>query len=331
MAAAGGTGGRGAPAGDEHEADDLRLPRLQEGSRPQHLIITLFGAYWQGRTEHLPSAGLVALASDFGVSPTSARAALSRLGRRGLLASSKVGRRTFYGPTAPTAAALREGAERILSFGLDDGAPWDGTWLVVVFSVPEEQRDLRHALRTRLRWLGFAALYDGVWVAPRADPEAAERAIRDCGVAQASVFRATSLYAPAGAGAAARHPLSAWNLEEIRRGYEKFIRCFEPVSGRIADGRVQARDALVQRTAIMDTWRIFPAADPDLPAALLPAGWPRQRAREVFARVYDSLGPLAEARFRQVIAGYAPEMAHLARHQTATTRPSAQAGHPAAR
>ncbi len=87
----------------------------------------------------------------------------------------------------------------------------------------------------------------------------------------------------------------------------------------------------MERTAIMDTWRVFPALDPDLPAALLPAGWPRQRAREIFARVYDSLGPLAEARFRQVIASHAPEVADLARHQTTTARAGLQAGHPAAR
>jgi phenylacetic acid degradation operon negative regulatory protein len=305
--------------------EDLRLPRLQEGARPQHLIITLFGDYWQGRTEHLPSAGLVALASEFDISATSARAALSRLGRRGLLTSSKAGRRTFYGPTARTEAILREGARRILSFGADEASPWDGTWLVVAFSVPEEQREVRHALRTRLRWLGFAALYDGVWVSPRASAEATHRAIGACGVEQASVFRATSLDAAPGTGPG-RHPLSAWNLEELRTAYDDFIRRFEPVCERAAGGGIPAAEALAERTAIMDTWRAFPGLDPGLPAAVLPAGWPRTRAHEIFAQVYDALGPLAEARFRQVIARYAPDLAGLARHQvTGAAAPVAEA------
>jgi phenylacetic acid degradation operon negative regulatory protein len=302
---------------------DLRLPRLQEGARPQHLIITLFGDYWWGNTEHLPSAGLVALVSEFDISATSARAALSRLGRRGLLVSSKSGRRTFYGPTARTAQVMREGADRIFSFGVNDAAPWDGTWLVVAFSVPEEQRDVRHALRMRLRWLGFAALYDGVWVSPRADASATEQAIRDCGVLQASIFRATSLYSPAAAGLG-RRPLSAWNLGELRRSYDEFIERFEPVYERVVSGEIRAWEALVDRTAIMDTWRAFPALDPDLPAEILPDGWPRQRAYQIFAQVYDSLGPLAEARFRQIISRYSPELAGHAHHLT--TRARARAG-----
>ena len=300
-------------APDEAQGDDLRLPRLQEGARPQHLIMNLFGDYWSGHTEHLPSAALVALAGEFSVSSTSARAALSRLGRRGLLTSSKVGRRTFYGPSPHTAELMRQGADRILSFAVADASPWDGTWLVVTFSVPEEQRDVRHALRMRLRWLGFAALYDGVWVSPRAGAAATAAAIRECGVRQASMFRATSVCSEAESGLG-RHPLSAWNLDELRQAYDHFIGRFEPVYERVVSGEIRAGEALIERTAITDTWQAFPALDPDLPAEVLPAGWPRQRASQIFTQVYDSLGPLAEARFRQIISRFAPELAGLARH-----------------
>ncbi|HEY3240474.1 MAG TPA: hypothetical protein VGL92_12965, partial [Acidimicrobiia bacterium] len=54
---------------------------------PRHLLLTLLGDYWFGRTEHLPSAALVRLLEEFGVSATAARTALSRLARRGLLES----------------------------------------------------------------------------------------------------------------------------------------------------------------------------------------------------------------------------------------------------
>lgn len=302
--------------------DVLRLPRAQEGARPQHLIVTLFGDYWWGRTEHLPSAALVALTNEFGISSASARAALSRLGRRGLLTATKIGRRTYYGPTERTQRVMREGRERIFSFGVSDATPWRGSWLLVAFSVPEEQRDIRHALRTRLRWLGFAPLYDRVWISPHGDPTAAEAAIRECNVQDASVFEATSLYSVTGAGAG-RHPVSAWNLDELQRSYDEFIERFEPVYEQVASGDIRASEALVERTAIMDTWRSFPALDPNLPREVLPAEWPRRRAREIFAKVYDSLGPLAEARFRQVLSEYAPELARLVHHLTTTTNKSA--------
>jgi phenylacetic acid degradation operon negative regulatory protein len=73
---------------------------------------------------------------------------------------------------------------------------------------------------------------------------------------------------------------------------------------------------LTERTAIMDTWRTFPDLDPELPESMLPADWPRRRAREIFAQAYDTLGPLAEFRFRQVISEHAPELAYLVGHFT---------------
>jgi phenylacetic acid degradation operon negative regulatory protein len=296
----------------ENLPDGVDLPRTQTGSQPQHLIVTLFGDYWLGRTEHLPSAGLVALAGEFGVTPTSARAALSRLARRGLLTSSKSGRNTFYGLTGRAECVLREGQARIMSFGRAPARPWDGTWVFVAFSVPEDRRDVRHALRTRLRWLGFASLYDGVWVSPR--PVAAESAevLRDLGVDQATVLQSSALHPAAGAG----HPLAAWDLAELREMYEHFVARFSPVRARVRGGLVGAAEALVTRTAIMDTWRTFPSLDPDLPPSMLPARWPRDEAREIFADVYDALGPLAEFRFRQVLGEISPDLAGLANHVT---------------
>ena len=55
--------------------------------------------------------------------------------------------------TEPTAVLLRSGAERIYSFG--DPWEWDGRWLFVVLRVPEERREVRHQLRSRLAWAGL--------------------------------------------------------------------------------------------------------------------------------------------------------------------------------
>ena len=71
----------------------------------------------------------------------------------------------------------------------------------------------------------------------------------------------------------------------------------------------------------MDEWRQFPDLDPELPGDVLPTGWPRNEARQVFAHVYDALGPLAELRVRQILAEYAPELAGKARHVTTESWP----------
>lgn len=318
------TGGEPSAKGSSDDAemtiDDatelLRLPRTHAGTQPQHLIVTLLGDYWFGRREALPSAGLVALVEEFGISSSSARAALSRLARRGLLGLSKVGRRTFYSPTPYAERVLTDGRRQIFSFGRDPAGSWDGTWLVVIFSVPEERREVRHLLRTRLRWLGFGPLYDGVWVSPHHLGEEVSEVLANCGVDQATVLRTV----PVNLGSEPLYsPMSAWNLDDMRSMYDQFIERFEPLVGRILKGRLSASESLIEREAIMDTWRTFPGLDPALPKELLPADWPRDHALEIFTRAYDSLGPLALFRFRQIMSAYSPELSLLAGHYTTET------------
>jgi phenylacetic acid degradation operon negative regulatory protein len=286
------------------------LPRSQVGSPPQHLLITLLADYWSGQTEPLPSGALVRLAGEFGVTAVGARAALSRLARRGLLAYSKVGRNTYYGLTKRTAEALEASRHRVLSFG-ERPPPWDGYWTVAAFSLPEERRDLRHSLRAQLRWLGFAPLFDGMWVSPRTPAAETWQVLKDLEISSATVLRAREFGRPGG-----RALIDAFDLSSLRELYGSLIDQYEPLVQRIAQGQVSAREALVARTAVMGTWRSFPALDPDLPDELLPEDWPRRAARQVFTEVYNGLGPLAVIRVRQILATSAPGLADLARHLT---------------
>lgn len=67
----------------------------------------------------------------------------------------------------------------------------------------------------------------------------------------------------------------------------------------------------------------FPGLDPDLPAELLPGGWPRASARELFIACYDLLGPLAALRVRQIITRYSPELADRAAYHSSELELSA--------
>src|SRR6516164_8561435 len=93
--------------------------------RPPRLLLTLLGDYWWRRTEPLPSAALVALLAEFGVSDSAARAALSRLTRNQLLVTSKSGRRTVVRLSDRAARILDDGGGQIFSFG-QASRPWDG-------------------------------------------------------------------------------------------------------------------------------------------------------------------------------------------------------------
>ncbi|MBX6355710.1 MAG: PaaX family transcriptional regulator [Micromonosporaceae bacterium] len=297
----------GRPGGGDSDSD-VDLPRTQAGANPQHLLLTLLGDYWYGRDAPLPSAALVDLLAEFSVSGVSARAALSRLARRGLLVLSRSGRRTYYALSPRAAEVLTEGTRHILSFGSTE-TPWWGRWTVAVFSIPEGRRDLRHLLRTRLRSLGLASLYDGVWISPHDRVEQVSVVLKELGVSSATVMAGEiGPDSPPGGD-----PLRAWDLAELRRRYDELVRDYAGLRARCRAGRISAAEALVTRTALMAAWRTFPGLDPDLPPELLPGDWPRARARQTFVELYDGLAALAESRVREILAGHGPDLAPLVR------------------
>lgn len=319
---------------DPLEDDGVPQPWTSPGAvaqRPPRLLLTLLGDYWWQRTEPLPSAAIVAMLAEFGVSDSAARAALSRLTRNGLLVTSRNGRRTFVQLSARAADILNDGAQRIFSFG-GRPSPWDGMWSLVAFSIPEEHRAARDELRKELRWLGFAPLYDGLWVSPRDHAGEVIGRLQSLGITTATAFRATALPLPDGlppadgavpagavpAGAGALDiPARAWDLSGLRERYEEFTTFAGLLRDQTEAGQISVADALVARTRVMNEWRAFPALDPDLPDELLPPAWPRAAARELFIACYDLLGPLATRRVRQIIARYSPELAgRAAYHNT---------------
>ena len=133
------------------------------------VLLTLLGEYV------LPAAGnvwqetLIGALETLGHKTPAARRALARSVTAGWLRAERHGRRSRVHLTPATAEMLRAGTERIYSFG--DPWTWDGRWLLVVLRVPEERREVRHQVRTRLAWAGFGSLGGGLWISPHVERE----------------------------------------------------------------------------------------------------------------------------------------------------------------
>lgn len=278
------------------------------------------GNYFYGHRGPIASALLVRLLGEFGVGPVAARNALSRVTRRGLLTMTRTGRSTSYALTQEAhdnhAARLHE----FLCFGART-PEGDGTWTVVLFSVPEDQRALRHVVRSRLVRLHFGMLYDGVWVRPGPVHELladAMRALapdfgppggntRACG--KVTVLAAASTADWLGAG----DPIVAFPLADLARRYRTFTDRHAPLRERRRRGEIGPAEALRVRTTVMDEWRHFADDDRVLPAELLPADWPLGSARHTFVELYDGLADLAGHRLRALITAHDPELAATVR------------------
>jgi phenylacetic acid degradation operon negative regulatory protein len=279
----------------------VRLPRRQAGSSPQGMAMTLMADYTVRTRAWLPSASVVALLAEAGVRTAGARTAISRLARRGVLESRREGRCIWYRLTRAAADELLGGGAWIAGFAAGPDS-WDGCWTLVAFSLPQEANGHRRALRDQLRWLGFGLLFDGLWVSPDVlNPTVRDRLGAFDGGAM-TIFRARHVEL---GGAGNRDPLDAWDVAAIARQYETFIQRWEPLLPRIRAGRITGAAAVRARTDVMDTYRRFPVLDPQLPIALMPAGWPRARARDLFVAVYDGLAEPAQEHVHAVVARFA--------------------------
>ena len=281
-------------------AAPVRLPRRQVGSSPQGLAVTLVADYTLRTRTWLPSAAIVALLSESGVTSGGARTAISRLYRRGVLEGRREGRQSSYRLTQPAVTSLSIGGGQIAAFAAQDDS-WDDLWTLIAFSLPQEKNTQRRTLRGQLRWLGYAPLYDGLWVCPHDLTPKARAELAGITLGAMTVFRSRHVELEA---ATSRNPIEAWDIADIARQYTAFVRRWEQLPPRIRAGDVTGAEAVRARTGVMDTYRRFRFLDPRLPIQLMPAPWPRAAARDVFLAVYDGLAEPAQQHVRAVAARF---------------------------
>src|SRR4051795_11773679 len=181
-------------------------------------LLTMLGEYV------LPAAGgawqesLIAALGSLGHKTHAARQALARSVSAGWLRTERHGRRSRVHLTADTAEMLRSGAERIYSFG----APWDwdGRWLLVVLRVPEQRRDVRHQVRTRLAWACFGSLGGGLWITPHVERE---RELRDLDGKDAAAELQSFVAELGNLGDPAKLVSEAWDLADVAARYRDFV------------------------------------------------------------------------------------------------------------
>jgi phenylacetic acid degradation operon negative regulatory protein len=255
------------------------------------VLLTVLGEYVLAASGSAWQETLIGALGAVGHKTHAARQALARSVAAGWLETERHGRRSRVHLTPETAEMLRAGAARIYSFG--EPWTWDGRWLLVVLRVPEERREVRHQVRTRLAWAGFGSLGGGLWITPHVERE---RELRD--LACGEVAELVSFRAELGALGDARKVIAdAWDLDAVAEAYRGFVARF----GRLRPSGPEA--AFRAQTLLVHEWRRFPFLDPDLPDDLLPARWPRRRAHDLFAECHAQWHAAAQAHFAALEAG----------------------------
>lgn len=273
--------------------------------RPQDLVFTLFGDYLLHRTGPVWVGSLISLLQPLGLSETAVRTVLSRMTAKGWLTSERVGRHSFYDLTPRGRRLLEEGEQRI--YHPDWDRPWDGSWFLIAYSIPEDRRHLRDRLRDRLAWLGFGSLGNGLWISPHD----VEREVREIAESlevapHLACFRATAAAFSAPEGLVAE----CWDVPALNTRYEDFIARVLPEYRRcesaLRDAGISRRECFVRRFDLVHEYRDFPLRDPYLPRVLLLDDWAGECAAALF-RVYHDLLETPADRYVDSVLAEAPE------------------------
>jgi phenylacetic acid degradation operon negative regulatory protein len=262
--------------------------------QPKQLLLAFFGEHVVDQdVPPLRASALIEVLEGAGVAAPATRATLDRMVQRGLLTRERRGREILFSLTEEGGAVLREATERVR--GPHPFQPHGTGWTLVTFTVPEDQRTLRHRLRSALTWEGFAPLRDGLWLAPgEVDLDAALEPLRsDLPVAAITAFHARELPGYA----MADNVRAAWDIEKIRDEHLAFIDTWSAPSTA-----AEAGSPLAARAMLVADWLALLGTDPRLPRAFMDEDWPADRSYEVYWAVRNALDEASTEQFTALAA-----------------------------
>ncbi|WP_257422741.1 PaaX family transcriptional regulator C-terminal domain-containing protein [Nocardioides carbamazepini] len=220
--------------------------------------------------DRMSAAELIRAGEHFGIPAATVRVALTRAVAAGDLRrdpATEAGQSAGYALGERLAARQRRQDEAVL----DAETAWKGAWEMAVVVVTGRTGAERAALREQLASYRLAELREGVWTRPA-------NLRRPRGYADETVlgtFTATPDEDPAALAA------RLWDLTTWAREGRRLLR------------RLERTTAPAPRLAVAAHVVRHLAADPLLPAALLPADWPAGAMRTAYAAYQDELRELA--------------------------------------
>ncbi|WP_060177815.1 PaaX family transcriptional regulator C-terminal domain-containing protein [Streptomyces sp. IMTB 1903] len=237
---------------------------------------------------------LYAVAEALGMTDQQVRLCVKRLVGEGRFTQEGRGRKARLHATADPTGSIAPDVEYVRhAYRQDQGlAPWDGTWHLFAFAIPETARQSRDALRDALLHLGAAPLQGGLYVSANAIGDIVAAHARHLGVLP-SLTRLTSQDLRVGEETEpARLAALLWPLRAIAEGHETLAALAEArLAGLSAPDRPTGTERLMYAIELAAAFTTAMRPDPLLPPELLPQPWPGARARALTARCWDALAP----------------------------------------
>ncbi|WP_449061187.1 PaaX family transcriptional regulator C-terminal domain-containing protein [Planomonospora algeriensis] len=240
---------------------------------------------------------LYATGNLLGMTDQQVRLCIKRLVAEGRFHHEGRGRKGLLRATGPTERLLGSDVAFIAhAFRQDAGlAPWDGTWHLVAFAVPETARTARDTLRAALTHLGGAPLQGGLYLSANPWEPYVEDHARRLDVLDHLTFATTRDLRRGHQNDPAALVRALWPLDEIAERYHRLAAVARPRLERLRDHTDLAgaqRLTIAVELAAEFTRAMEP--DPLLPPQLLPQPWPGSQARALVAQCWTLLNEKAD-------------------------------------
>lgn len=262
------------------------------------MIFTLYGDYIRHYGNEIWTGSLIRLLKEFGHNEQAVRAAISRMSKQGWVESRKDGNKSYYFLTTRGINRMNEAAKRIFKLKPEK---WDGKWRMLMYTIPEEKRNLRDELRQELIWSGFGSLGTSTWISPNNLEKEVDDLIHKYEI-QPYVHFFIAEYA--GPHENTRLVESCWDIHAINTKYREFIAEYSPKyvidKNKIARNEMSDAECFVERTKLVHEYRKFLFVDPGLPEELLPDVWLGSHAAALFSDYYKALAEPASRFFESV-------------------------------
>jgi phenylacetic acid degradation operon negative regulatory protein len=228
-----------------------------------------------------------------GVEDHAARQVLSRSAQAGWLDRERSGRAVRWRLAPRGRALVRDGVRRSDAY-LAAEDTWDGRWLVVHMTVPNDQGTTRKRLYGGLHWLGMGNLSPGLWLTPHTERmDELSELISSLGLEDMTVVVAGTT---GDIGMSRRTIVDrAWDLTEVTERYGCLLE-----QERAAPEPADRDHLLLSYLDLLNLQQRFMRLDPQLPEALLPRWIGREGARLFRAR-REQWGDTAHTRFWEIV------------------------------
>ncbi len=253
--------------------------------RTGSLVITLFGDVVSPHGGAIWLGSLIRILEPFGLNHRQIRTAVFRLVKEDWLVATQVGRRSYYSFTEAGRKHYEKAARRIYYAGRQ---PWDGKWTLVLPSLCNQEE--KEQLRRELSWLGYGALLPGLLAYPSADRQSLDETLMELGLTGKTLVFIAATEELASREVLRQLSHDCWDLGEIERRYQHFIRRYHPVYRALKSAKkTDPGQSFQARALLIHEYRRIHLQDSDLPAELLPPNWSGAAAYNLTKNIYRAV------------------------------------------